>query len=279
MLWPINSKFVPRACTDQMITHSGDVRLVNLWNQLSTFRPPTSILHHRQVKVDEFFSLFGKLFFAATVLRLPLYQFYAAVKHYRKVCNKHSRGLLQLDSLFPWWQSSLQQLHEWLTQVMTNAPRSRLQRPTSRLVLFTDASDFGFGVVLLGDGVAWVRGGTWQDCSNRTWQGPTWLPPINQREMLAVEEGAILLDELSIPVETVDLRIDNTTVRKAERQLRHSSFWINLSLRRKNATKGWRSVEYVSSADNLSDATSRGRAPDERIAQAVAQGVIHNLNK
>ena len=97
--------------------------------------------------------------------------------------------------------------------------------------------------------------------------------------MLAVEEGAILLDELSIPVETVDLRIDNTTVRKAERQLRHSSFWINLSLRRKNATKGWRSVEYVSSADNLSDATSRGRAPDERIAQAVAQGVIHNLNK
>ena len=199
-------------------------------------------------------SLFGKLFFAAGVLRLPLYEYYYAIKFYRKLCRTHQVG----DERITWWASAAMEVIDWCRAAIKN-PVRRHDAPLSetRWTLYTDASDIGYGLVLFGpDGQAYATGDTWARTEFRPWKDAEWLPHINQREVLGVEVGERWLQLLGIRKEDVDLRVDNMTARKSANSDRSNHFWINEVISRMGRGR-WRSVEFVKSAMNWADWPSR----------------------
>ena len=212
-------------------------------------------------------SIFGKLFFAAAVLKLPLYRFFYAIKLYRVISHNIAKAK-QVDQRenpgdtpIKWWAQSLADAKSWCNMCSTNR-RAKVEKESDEYMqLYTDASDTGFGLVLLTNGDAISTGERWSD--SRPWNDSNYLPSINQREAYAVEAGKRWVESMFGPgaCANIHLCIDNTTALFAWKKMYHRNFFINQSLKRANAEE-WASVSYVKSVDNLADHQSRHPTSD-----------------
>lgn len=213
----------------------------------------------RTILVEDFLSIFGKLFFCSAVLSLPLFAFYYAIKQYRKVGYMLAKQQLTLESKIDWWTDSLHQVRLWCNMAIVNAPRKTVPEHPEKWVIFADASDKGFGLVLLGYGIALSCGESWDDSSFRKWNDKGWIPDINQREVIATEAATTWINMLGLQRAQVDLLVDNMTSRSANRLERSRNWHINAALARAHDVDptSWRSVEWISTKRNISDHPSR----------------------
>ena len=212
----------------------------------------------RSMTISEFETLFGRLMFAAEVLQLPLYKWYYAIKFYRKFCSKMSKERQPDDTPILLWKAAHEQLCEWFACAIQNVRRYPVDSDSNNGgVLFTDASDAGFGMVFIRGGTVIARGCKWSE--SRFWRDEQFLPSINQRELFAVMEGAEWLISLGVQIKDIHLRIDNVAALSSIRKRRSNSFFLNKRLQQ--AGLRWASISYVSSEDNLADEPSRNFAP------------------
>ena len=210
-----------------------------------------------RMKAAEIVSIFGRLFFAAEVLELPLQHCYYAIKFYRKLMYRIDRGLLKPSDEVDIWQAALQEMHSWQAWACDNTAVKLAQQleidENEQVEVFTDASDTGFGIVVFARGKYYERAGKWE--SVRVWKCAKWLPHINQRELAAVKFAEQFLEQLGYAPSCANLHVDNTTALAALHRGRSRSYWLNYILTMSSNT--WRSRSYVSSADNWADEPSR----------------------
>lgn len=218
-------------------------------------------------------SIFGRLFFSASVLCLALDQHYYAIKFYRTVCRRESlRVGTDLNPLC-WWRSAFESAQEWARSAIHNEPQKAFSKSITKYTLFTDASDHGYGIVLIFDGQVHVTGEAWTELSpektelrRKFWAANSFMPSINQRELVTVMFAQVWLAELGISTEHVDLLIDNTSALACVRKGRSNAYWLNKVLSATPVTGihpklvRWKTANYIASLLNLADKKSRGLA-------------------
>lgn len=199
------------------------------------------------LSVAELESLIGRLVYGASVLGIPLWRYWFALKISRRRFNSRS-GSSPAD--LP--RCAISQLEDWISYIFRNEPR---KPPASRDVsfhLFCDASKDGWGAVLIGTSSIHplIVGGKWATRPDN----------INGAEARALVLAVNAFRKWFTPNTSVEVHIDNTSVYSNVKSLSSASFAVACELARLNLPKNvqWE-FSYVKSLDNLADSASRGR--------------------
>lgn len=199
-------------------------------------------------------ALFGRLWFASAVLGISARDFWWTIKSARRRLADVNRGVRSLNEEAQLSTSALAGLVKWTSLVVENNPRSPPKdfQPHASYTLYSDASNAGWGAVLINDETqqVYIAGGRWQDA----------FDSINTAETRAIALGIESFKDHIVPGVSLLLRIDNTSALAGVKKGRANSHAINAELAnivpRLAGIKY--SAEYVASAANLADAPSRG---------------------
>jgi hypothetical protein len=206
--------------------------------------------------VRDLLSKFGVLVFASTVVAIPLHRFYYVYKLVRRRSASVSSGQRSYSDPARCWPSTQSCFEQWIDELLLAPPRypwNATNPDEHQAILFTDASNLGYGAVLfLPDGQVFASGGKWAHEDT----------PIAELESWALFFGLRDLVPPGLPVRCV---IDNTTVGYAWAKTRSRNFVINACIGR---LAGFNiiSVEYIDSRHNLADGLSRGITPENFLA-------------
>lgn len=206
--------------------------------------------------VSAAFELFGLLFHLSAILRAPIGDFYHTMKCYRKRTGAFATGNLGLDDQFALWRCVYHELDTWLEFIYNNVSVHRPTGGVATYILFTDASNDGWGAYLIApDGSVRVVGGRWNALERAR--------SINEREAMAVE-NAVRTFSAVLRGSKVEIRIDNTSVVYGISRGYSRVFNLNQRLadavRILEATEADISVSYVRSEHNKADWASRNAA-------------------
>lgn len=205
----------------------------------------------RTVLVVDAIALFGQTVWATTVTNFKLGRLYYVIKFIRRIQRR------ELNDDTNIWPSIVDTWIAALTEMKTAAFTT--VAVTSEVITYTDASDDGWGVVVVGFGDRMLRvfAGKWspEERSN----------DINVRELRAIRIGVRLLSKLTCELNEpigVHFRVDNTTARSWTMRSRAPKFVPNqiaLELDREavEANLHILTVDYVRSEHNISDKASR----------------------
>lgn len=216
---------------------------------------------NRSFSCREILRFFGICVHASSIVQYKMYSIYYIFKFVRRISRK------PLDTDVVIWPCIRNAWADWCynlrTTIATIIPDSGY-RPIK--YMFTDASDEGYGVVLLGDGEFFSAGETHTDSyeavvSQRFSLAEAGLH-INVKELLAIKKGLMRLPRHMINHTDIHLRIDNTSAIGWFQKQRSRRFLVNSILQDIFTTEEsldirFLSVEYVSSVDNIADAPSR----------------------
>ena len=219
----------------------------------------------REVLVVDVLAIFGQTVWASTVTDFKLGNLYHVIKFVRRI---QRRDLDEVVSIWPsiveLWISSLKEMK---TKVFT------FTSVENSVVIFTDASDDGWGVVIVNlEGCSLrVFAGKWSDEERKS--------DINVRELRAVRIGMRILGDIlkqESSTTGVHLRIDNTTARAWTLRSRAPKFEANqiaLDIDREASEFNLKilTADYVPSARNISDAASRMFSKTTASAQQVGE--------
>ena len=199
--------------------------------------------------------VFGSLMWGTRVLDIQLCR-------YGILMNWLSRRASQLAALPHLWSSpcaiwptALEELRDLIKVVLENTPKSLAEADgnTYDHVMFTDASDYGLGVVHCGP----VHRGT----TSRKWGPKMQKKIIAERELCALVQGVREVKEAHPDLKNILAHNDNTNVVAwVKRQRGKSAFSNHLLIelfRLLGETK--LTVQYVPSALNIADGPSRKR--------------------
>jgi hypothetical protein len=213
------------------------------------------------ISLDDLEALSGRLIFAAAVLNIPLARHYFSLKVVRRRLNKLNHGARGSDSatLPPQVQSDLT---SWIIAAkQALCPPATLSEP---LVIFTDASNIGWGAVIIEPSQhVTVLGDKWstQDATLH----------INEKELEAVRH-ALTADVIS-KYNDLHIVVDNTSVEAAIRRgtARSDALAARLApiAERLSASSVTASVTYIASAANPADAPSRGKFDTPVLARGL----------
>ena len=209
---------------------------------------------------------FAYLFYASPVLQLKLASFYHCIKFYSRRCRTLEAGAKKLDDTAQVWPSITRELLTWFNMAIANVPTTPPKPEDvekANLTLFTDACDDGWGAVLINEyGQCFSVGQKFANAKKLH---------INVKELLAVSNAAKELNHI-IQGRPVRLFIDNTTAIATVKRGYGRSFALNVAERvLQHVGIAFQSVDYVKSADNPSDAPSRGRSLDQHLVARVVQ--------
>ena len=145
--------------------------------------PVTTVMHWQT-----YVSIMGMLFFATAVLRLHLASYYYCLKQFRSFAAFPTEHITL-------WKQAEEELRSWRDEVLREHPRSLESNPmATRFVLFTDASDTGFAMLLFAEAKpVQLYARKWTQ--ERWWQDERYLPPIAQRELYPVKRSLTWLHE------------------------------------------------------------------------------------
>jgi hypothetical protein len=211
--------------------------------------------------------LVGRLIFASGVSRIPLADFYFALKWAKRLSNKLNRGLLKPSATINLPAGTASQLRRWSAAVRVPLTITTRRSLTSAFSLYTDASNFGWGAVLIND-----------DTAEHFAIGESWAPAdaqrdISEREMLAVTRAVSMLTEKLQEAKSLALRIDNTSVLSAVRRgVPRADRLASLTSDAAETLRilpGAVTVAFVKSADNFADGPSRGPPVSQTTHEAV----------
>lgn len=212
----------------------------------------------------DFLRIFGSTLWASTVTHYPLGVLYYIIKFIRRVCHKITKAHGDLSIEMTLWPAIL---NTWTSAIETLccAKYRRAPTPTCTATLYTDASDDGWGVVVVDHPSSHLltRGGPWTQ-SERS-------QSINLRELRALRIGVRILCAMhqayqnEMPPNStlgVTIYVDNTTALAWFNNGRAKQFAPNALAMEINALLvlnniALREVAYIPSARNLADAPSR----------------------
>ena len=204
-------------------------------------------------------SIFGVLMHASRVLGIKLAEYYYILKFMRRRTGNPLKSEAHLWlSTYPLWR-------QWINALIEMSPRKihkEYDNDPQEMILYSDASDKGWGVVIIrGAHVAVVAG---------EWFGHVRKWHINAKELLAaIKALTAACNDLAMPPtkETpMTLRIDNTSAMGAMLKGWSRSFQLNVLT--KSVTeivetfKLRLTIEWVSTHENLADGPSRGSQRD-----------------
>ena len=208
-----------------------------------------------RMKVGELAEGFGVMFNASMTLRTDLAKYYFAIKTYRRMMSKWSRGLTGPHEIIELPTSAKQELESWMTALLENEPATPPNPDeVSSFVMFSDATPDGWGAVLVDMTRAMVysTGARWEKKNHSH---------INEREAEAVLQGMKAFP--MIEGCRVDFVIDNTSAIGALKKGYSRSLSLNRIVSRVKEYSDTKRIEpgnitYVRSAMNVADGVSRG---------------------
>ena len=166
--------------------------------------------------MKDFREAFGLLFYAAQVLRAPVWKWYYPIKLYSRRLSSNWPD----SSAARVWPCCLPQLNDWFDFLLCNEPVTPPQPGlVPSLTIFTDSSDHGWGVVIIDEttGRIIIRGGKFQNSDH-----------INIKEAVAWRFSIDIVRELFSPFPSViSWYIDNTSALGAIRKGRSPAFALN----------------------------------------------------
>ncbi len=199
-------------------------------------------------------TLYGILFHVSAILRAPINRAYHAVKWYRKVMARATKFEMPDNAPLPFWRSAQQELNAWVEFIFMNRPTVRApQAAKGKSVLYTDASDSGWGATLfVGDGTIKVVAGPWSARERAR--------DISERETMAVTNAARAFDGY-LRGASFELHVDNTSAMWTIARGYSRSYNLNTRVTELRSVIGYLGAEftihYVRSAQNWADAPSR----------------------
>lgn len=197
----------------------------------------------------------ARLMYASSIMAVPLSSYYFALKFLRRKLSEVNRETLRRDENLNIPESVLRSLRSWQHDVLANTcrPIPREEGRTS-YTLWTDASNLGWGAVLINNSTQQVRvvGARWTDEEA--------MLHINILEALAVKKALHSFHDLEGSV--VQPRIDNTSVVATTAKGYSKSEDLNSQIRDIQAICSakrilLKSPVFVRSKDNLADFWSR----------------------
>ena len=141
----------------------------------------TWLREERQPTVRQFFRTMGHLMYASQVLETNLGTFCLALAVLRRVSYQFNANLIGFDSLVNLKHGETSQLIDWLQNILTKPTLSLVHPPEAKSTLYVDASDSGWGAVLVKNGRLLTLGLPW----TREEEGLH----INTKETLALEKA------------------------------------------------------------------------------------------
>lgn len=200
-----------------------------------------------------FLGVMGHLFHAGVIVKLNWAKYFHILKFYRRKMSAFSKGTITLESPIKMWSILWKDWYELYSEVWKFSffqVGVSHERENSSVTLYTDASDSGWGAVLLYDGIILETGERWDAVERKR--------HISEKEMVAVEKAATAFRDV-LKGKHINLLIDNTTVIGVLRRGYSAHFHLNKHvaavLQRLHATSY--DIEYVSSALNMADGASR----------------------
>jgi hypothetical protein len=211
-----------------------------------------------QMEAGEILEMFGVIFFATSVLLLDPAKYYFAMKIYRRIASKLSKGSISQSDLVSLSISVKSQIREWLQSCVDNKWTTPPKSIRPRFIMFSDASLTGWGCVIINTLTKEVMsvGDKWNANEGSSWS-------INVLEVEAVLRGLWAFRH-QIRGCSIELHIDNTSCLAAVRRGYSRIQAINRVAGSINdAVKVWNihieSTHYVHTSKNVSDGRSRGR--------------------
>lgn len=196
-------------------------------------------------------ALFGRTVWATIVTGTRLGYLYWVIKFIRRVQRRPLDGLVHVwPSIVPLWSTAL---HDMIDKTFEASPPT-----TASATIYTDASDSGWGVVILdyGDRPFRIFGGRWSETEA--------LRHINNKELRALRIGIRILGQLKPPEEQLALHafIDNTSaqswaLRKRAPVFEANAIALEMAEEQERFNIQVRTVDYVASAMNPADRPSR----------------------
>jgi hypothetical protein len=204
-----------------------------------------------EMLVVDVIAIFGQTVWACTVTGSPLGRFYHVLKFIRRIGNR------PMNSLTTIWKSIIEL---WSNELiaMTTMTFSSSRIPTTTATMYTDASEAGWGVVILDflDRPIRIFGNQWSNLEAQE--------SINMLELRALRIGLRTLATIKSSDDVIALTafIDNTTARAWTLRRRAPKYSANqLALEIDDILKQSKiqlvHLDYVESARNLADKPSR----------------------
>lgn len=211
-----------------------------------------SLLNSREpLLVADALALFGQTVWATTVTGFSLGKLYYVIKFIRRIQTQPLHAYVHVwPSIIALWTDAL--------TVMTTLIYQRAANPSTSATMYTDASESGWGIVIVDYAPRPIRifGGRWSSSEAKL--------HINTLELRAVRIGLRILSQLKSPFESIALQlfVDNTTARAWTRRGRAKQWQANqlaVHLCEHASSNGIQlaSVDYVRSHQNLADGPSR----------------------
>ena len=205
--------------------------------------------HGTPVLTEDLAAAFGVCVWASVVTDTPMHPYYYVLKFMRRASRRDDTRATVWDSVKPVWRS-------WIDHVGTTTFKYNAVHRRDPYVLFTDASNHGWGGVCFHpNGHVAISGDSWTTSESRF--------DINVKEALAVRKA--LHETIAATGGGIDivLYIDNTTVISNIVKRRSPNFVANVITGEIHTLAAERNVRlaginYVASARNFADAPSRG---------------------
>jgi hypothetical protein len=208
--------------------------------------------------IQQFAEAIGLLVYASSLLGVDLADFYPAFKCYRRRLAAAGKQQVSPQDKARIWTSVKSNLDQWFQRVATNTPVVPSDDDVPRVVLFTDASNMGYGAVLISeDGTVKYFGKHWSAAVHTS---------STQAEVTAVER-ALTHFKRDIEGRALTLVVDNTSTVFGMRRGHSVNFHVNnrlkFALRALPASvdRDLLRVVFISTMLNPADEGSRGIDP------------------
>jgi hypothetical protein len=237
---------------------AGTVRLSE--KTLKKIRGESAVSLSKDAKLEDLRVLFGLLFFASRVLRLPLAEFFTPIKYLRRRLAKVNKNELKDSDPAELWECAIPDLKRWIGLALENPWTEHRKFSGSEAVLLTDASTTGWGAVFYDEtrGTVKAAGGQWPEKKVST--------QINELETEAVEKAlSVFRDDIEgDPEGSLLILLDNTATMNVLKKGHARSYEMNDALRKLQRRLPQRKkvrVAYITSEENtkFADPLSRGK--------------------
>jgi len=204
--------------------------------------------------VEELEAGISRLIYASTVLRSPLYRHFDELQFARKILSQLSKGIVDLES--PITNSYIvRKLTMWRDEMHRNVPVVPIDTEkvrTAEFLLYTDASNVGWGSVLIDLTYNTLRS------YGKKWDEHELSTHINEKEFQALIRS---IEHWNLHEVHVNCLVDNRSVLASTKKLYSRSENLNFLVTEYDDVLAKRcitvDIAYVRSGENMADAPSR----------------------
>lgn len=222
----------------------------NLANKLRLELPDGEVTFRRVLQI------FGVCGFITRALHIPWCSFPLSILS--KTCIQLSENPLRLNSKRSLSEQELKSLAQMLEFILDREPSS-VRDSDPELVLATDASDWGWGVVIMGDREEIVECGEWNEFERNL--------SINTRELEAIFRGIVTAKVRFGSISSLAIFTDSTVSLFALRKGHSIASVLNQRLQKIFGTDLALHIRWLESGINPADGPSRGMRDDEVMAE------------